>query len=79
MKPKEELTLEEQVERIRRKRSKGANNPKVRNILNAVFLILAAIGVIWYYADDNNHIPALIVIGISLVIKIIEFYIRFVL
>jgi len=42
----EELSLEEQVERIRRKRAGRPDNAKARMVLNTLFLVLAAIGLI---------------------------------
>ena len=51
----------------------------LKKYLNIAFLTLAAIGVIWYYTDTNHHLYTLTVIGISLVIKMVEFFIRFVL
>jgi membrane protein YdbS with pleckstrin-like domain len=79
MKRKEEISLEEQVARIRRKRTKKIDKARVRKYLNGAFLLLGAIGVIWYYTDSNNRIYALALIGISLIIKIVEFFIRIVL
>ena len=75
----EELTLEEQVERIRRKRQSKADHTRIRQILNSVFLVLAAIGLVMYFWNDSNHIYALIVIGVGMLLKIVEFFIRFVL
>lgn len=79
MRRKEEISLEEQVARIRRKRTKKIDKTRVRKYLNGAFLLLGAIGVIWYYTDSNNRIYALALIGISLIIKIVEFFIRIVL
>ena len=79
MKKKEELSLEEQVVRIRQKRARKMDKEALKKYLNIAFLTLAAIGVIWYYTDTNHHLYALTVIGISLVIKMVEFFIRFVL
>lgn len=79
MRRKEEISLEEQVARIRRKRTKKIDKARVRKYLNGTFLLLGAIGVIWYYTDSNNRIYALALIGISLIIKIVEFFIRIVL
>ena len=73
---KEELSLEEQVERIRRKRAHRYDFSKARPILNAVFLILAAIGLAMYFFGGENHVPALIVIATSMVFKVIEFVLR---
>lgn len=75
----EELTLEEQVERIRRKRQSKADHTHIRQILNTVFLILAAIGLIVYFADDTHHQYALAIIGIGMLLKIVELFIRFML
>lgn len=79
MRRKEEISLEEQVARIRRKRTNKIDKARVRKYLNGAFLLLGAIGVIWYYTDSNNRIYALALIGISLIIKIVEFFIRIVL
>jgi hypothetical protein len=75
----EELSLEEQVERIRRKRQRSADHTRLRLILNSAFMLLAAIGLVMYFWNDNNHTYALIVIGAGMLLKIVEFFIRFVL
>ncbi len=72
----EELSLEEQVERIRRKRTKQYSNMKARTVLNTLFLILAAVGLAMYFFGGDNHAPALIVIAIGMVFKVIEFIFR---
>ena len=73
---KEELSLEEQVERIRRKRAGQYDSTKVRMVLNTLFLVLAAIGLAMYFFGGDNHVPALIVIGVGMVFKVIEFMLR---
>ena len=73
----EELTLEEQVERIRRRRQPQGSHDKVRRILNIAFLLLAAVGLIWFYTDEQHHTMALIVIASGMVLKIVEFFLRF--
>ena len=75
----EELSLEEQVERIRRRRQKDVSHTKIRQILNSLFLLLAIIGLAMYFLNDNNPTDALIVIGVGMLLKIVEFFIRFVL
>lgn len=75
----EELTLEEQVERIRHKRLGKADHNRIRQILNSIFMLLAAIGLVMYFLNDSYHIYALVVIGIGMLLKIVEFFIRFVL
>jgi len=73
---KEELSLEEQVERIRRKRERRYDKDKARMVLNTLFLILAAIGLGLYFFGGENHVPALIVIGIGMLFKVAEFILR---
>lgn len=73
----EELSLEEQVARIRAKRSKGSRFQKAREVLNTVFLILAAIGVVWYFCTDENKLLALGVVALAMLLKVIEFILRF--
>ena len=77
MKP-EELSLEEQVERIRRKRNCHFDNDKVRIALNTLFLILAAIGLVMYFFVGENHVPGLIVIAVGMLFKVVEFILRFI-
>ena len=73
----EELSLEEQVERIRRRRTRRTDNAKVQLALNTLFLILAAIGLTMYFFGGENHVPALIVIAVGMLFKVIEFIMRF--
>lgn len=72
----EELSLEEQVERIRRKRAKQFDNTKIRMVFNVLFLILAVVGLCMYFFGSENHVPALIVIAVGMVFKVIEFILR---
>ena len=73
----EELTLEEQVERIRQRRNRRTDVGRLRQVLNTAFMVLAAIGLVWYYADSEHHLWALGVIGIGMLLKIVEFFVRF--
>ena len=75
---KEELSLEEQVERIRRKRNRHFDNEKVRMVLNTLFLILAATGLVMYFFGGENHTTPLIVIAIGMLFKVVEFVLRFI-
>ncbi len=72
----EELSLEEQVERIRRKRAGQHDRTKARTVLNTLFLALAAVGLAMYFFGGENHVPALIVIAIGMAFKVIEFILR---
>lgn len=53
------------------------NREEVRNILNTVFLLLALIGVIVYFAFPAHHLVGIIIVGIAMIIKTVEFFIRF--
>lgn len=75
----EELSLEEQVERIRKKRQRFGQYDSLRKYLDVAFLVLAAIGLIVYFSSDEHKILGLGIIGIGMVLKIVELFIRFVL
>lgn len=72
----EELSLEEQVERIRKKRAKQFDKTKIKTALNVLFLLLAAIGLAMYFFFDTNNVTALLVIAIGMLFKVIEFILR---
>ena len=73
----EELSLEEQVARIRRKRQRHTDPRKVRAALNAAFLLLAAIGLGIYFSAESRHVTGLTVIGVGMILKVAEFIMRF--
>ena len=52
---------------------------ELRNNLNAIFMLTALIGVILYFALPEYHIIGLVVIGAGMLVKIAEFFIRFML
>jgi protein-S-isoprenylcysteine O-methyltransferase Ste14 len=72
----EELSLEEQVERIRKKRAKQFDKTKIRVALNVLFLLLAAIGLTMYFFFDTNNVTALLVIAFGMLFKVVEFILR---
>lgn len=73
---KEELTLEEQVERIRAKRNGGGWKDRARRILNNVFLILAVCGLVTYFSGEESHVNGIILVGIAMAFKVVEIIIR---
>jgi hypothetical protein len=73
---KEEISLEEQVERIRRKRARRYDSSNARTVLNTLFLVLAAIGLALYFFGGENHVPALLVIAAGMLFKVVEFILR---
>lgn len=72
----EELSLEEQVERIRKKRAKQFDKTKIRVALNVLFLLMAAIGLAMYFFFDTNNVTALLVIAFGMLFKVVEFILR---
>ena len=72
----EELSLEELVERIRKKRAKQFDKTKLRVALNVLFLLLAAIGLAMYFFFDTNNVTALLVIAFGMLFKVVEFILR---
>lgn len=74
---KEELSLEEQVDRIRAKRNgSGEWKDRARRILNNVFLILAACGLVTYFSSEEHHLNGLVLLGIGMLFKFAEIIIR---
>ncbi|MBO4907387.1 MAG: hypothetical protein J5486_10240 [Bacteroidaceae bacterium] len=49
----------------------------LRNTLNALFMLIALIGVILYFSFPEQHIIGLAVIGVAMIVKIVEFFLRF--
>ncbi len=72
----EGLSLEEQVERIRRKRARSHDYTRARMVLNTLFLALAAVGLGMYFFGSADHVPALCVIAAGMVLKVVEFILR---
>ena len=74
-----EMLAEQQreLERIRSKRNKSFDTEKLRRLLNVLFLLLAFVGVILYFAMPDSRVTALVVIGAGMILKVAEFFIRF--
>ena len=53
------------------------NRAELRNTLNTVFLLLALVGLVLYFAIPDHHIFGIIVIAIGMIVKVVEFFIRF--
>ena len=70
--------LEAEVQRIRARRNKGIDRDKLRIVLNWAFLVIAAIGLVMYVTHEpGDRMTALWVIGGAMILKIIEFVLRF--
>ncbi len=71
--------LEEQqkeLERIRAKRRRGVDSDKLRKVLNIIFLVFAIIGFSFYFIKGYRD-TGIVIIVIGMVVKILEFFIRF--
>ena len=66
-----------ELERIRSKRHHHGNMEGVRKILNVLFLVFALIGIVLYFSKPDQHLYGMIIIAIGMVLKIAEFFIRF--
>ena len=53
------------------------NRKDLRNLLNTLFLVGFVIALILYISMPDNRTSFLVVCGISMVIKIAEYYVRF--
>lgn len=68
---------EEELERIRRKRRGTDDRQRLRQALNMIFLLLAAVGLALYFCSDNYHMAAIAIIGVGMLMKVGEFFVRF--
>ncbi len=69
--------LIEETARKERSRHPGPSIETVRKVLNALFLILAVIGVVLYFAMPDRHLVGMAVIGAGMCLKVVEFLLRF--
>ena len=49
----------------------------VRKVLNVLFLVLALVGIVLYFSKPDQHVYGMTIIAIGMVVKIAEFFIRF--
>lgn len=72
-----EKEREKELERIRRKRYRHTQHQGLRQALNIIFMLLAIVGLVLYFCSDNHHLAALAIIGVGMLVKVGEFFIRF--
>ena len=53
------------------------NPDKIRNVLNILFMILALAAIITYFVAKDDFKVFISVCGAALVVKLMEFFIRF--
>ncbi len=72
--------LEEQqreLERVRAKKKRGGfGKERVRMVLNIIFLVLAVVGFALYFTHAYRE-TGLLLIVVGMVVKVIEFLVRF--
>ena len=68
---------QQELERIRSKRSSHVDTDAIRKVLNIAFLVLALTGVVLYFLLPEKRSLSLLFIGIGMMLKVIEFLIRF--
>lgn len=71
-----ERLIEESAHHARKSR-KGGGIDKARKVLNILFLILAAAGVVLYFALPEQHLYGMAVIAVGMLLKVVEFFLRF--
>jgi hypothetical protein len=50
---------------------------KVRALLNIIFIICAVIGIIIYFAYPEQRLIGMGTIGVGMIFKVVEFFLRF--
>ena len=62
------------------KKERNKNNfdvEKVRALLNIIFIICAVIGIIIYFAYPEQRLIGMGTIGVGMIFKVVEFFMRF--
>ena len=62
------------------KKERNKNNldvEKVRALLNIIFIICAVIGIIIYFAYPEQRLIGMGTIGVGMIFKVVEFFLRF--
>lgn len=62
------------------KKERNKNNfdvEKVRALLNIIFIICAVIGIIVYFAYPEQRLIGMGTIGVGMIFKVMEFFLRF--
>lgn len=71
-----EKLVEESANQARKHR-KGPSTDQIRKVLNTLFLIAAVVGLVCYFAIPENRWIGLGIVGGGMILKVIEFFIRF--
>ncbi len=68
---------QEELERIRKHRSTLSNKEGLRTTLNTLFMVLALVGVVLYFWMPDRHVVGMAIIAVGMVLKVAEFFVRF--
>ncbi len=71
-----ERHIEEAARKERSNKSKF-NIEKVRAALNIIFLACAVIGLIMYFAYPEHRLTGMAIVGVGMIFKVVEFFLRF--
>ena len=71
-----EKLIEETAQKERSKKS-SFNIEKIRTLMNVIFIICAAIGLVIYFAYPEIRLTGMAVIGVGMIFKVVEFFLRF--
>lgn len=74
-----ERIIEEALAQAHGKRKYNLSREQVRQVLNALFLIGAAVGIVVYFALPLYSVYGLCIIFVAMLLKMVEFFIRFML
>lgn len=66
------------AETAKKERNKNSFDvEKVRALLNIIFIICAVIGIIVYFAYPEQRLIGMGTIGVGMIFKVVEFFLRF--
>lgn len=68
---------EAELERIRRRRSRRPDAGRARKVLNILFLVCAAVGLAVYFLVEDGKMTGMAIIGVGMLFKVAEFFLRF--
>lgn len=74
-----ERIIEEALAQAHGKRKLSLSREQIRRVLNALFLIGATIGLVVYFALPLYSVYGLCIIFVAMLLKMVEFFIRFML
>ncbi|MBQ1974031.1 MAG: hypothetical protein II222_06840 [Paraprevotella sp.] len=74
-----ERIIEEALAQAHGKHKYNLSREQVRQVLNALFLIGAAVGIVVYFALPLYSVYGLCIIFVAMLLKMVEFFIRFML